>query len=99
MKINIAVLAFTTVFLTAAPAMAGNPADPAGPGSDKSVGVTPIMLKPAQRTTLLRSTRPSRQAPPIPIPLTQPRTLPADPKTRQGKVGLNPLGAPAIRRS
>ena len=41
MKMNIAVLAFATVFLTAAPAMAGNPADPAGPGSDKSVGVTP----------------------------------------------------------
>jgi hypothetical protein len=41
MKVNIAVLAFATVFLAAAPAMAGNPADPAGPGSDKSVGVAP----------------------------------------------------------
>lgn len=41
MKMNIALLAFATLFLTAAPVMAGNPADPAGPGSDKSVGVTP----------------------------------------------------------
>lgn len=41
MRVNIAILAFTTVLLTAAPVMAGNPADPASPGSDKSVGVTP----------------------------------------------------------
>ena len=41
MKMNIAFLAFTTVLLTAVPVMAGNPADPAGPGSDKAVGVTP----------------------------------------------------------
>ena len=38
---NIAFLAFTTVLLNAVPVMAGNPADPAAPGSDKSVGVTP----------------------------------------------------------
>ena len=41
MKVTTAILALTTVLLTAAPVMAGNPADPAGPGSDKSVGVTP----------------------------------------------------------
>ena len=73
MKVNIAILAFATVFLTAAPVMAGNPADPAGPGSDKSVGVTP---NDAQASPTVDARQPpSRRVLLIPILPTRPRTL------------------------
>jgi hypothetical protein len=51
MKVTTAVLALTSVLLTAAPVMAGNPADPVAPGSDKSVGVAPSGDAQASPTT------------------------------------------------